>query len=277
MAVPKTIKKVREKSSKRKRKLIPQQVKDLVWNRDGGICVECGSNEKLQFDHIIPHSKNGPDTYPNLQLLCKYCNVRKHAKIVKKGEIKNDVHKQLKKLKRYTERKEEELEEASIDIRRLYNIEEKFNEKLEHVKRENLKPPKNATEVYDRCVDDLEEYLMVEPGIEWEEGVLPLDSDLFFDNLDELIDKKVEEYDLYSWPYPDWMLDEYKNDKGEVWFIDNVDWKEVISERIIDVYQDLTEDGMFDSCIEESKNKDITPLDEAIQKQKDFINHDIKK
>ena len=64
-----------------KREHIPQNVKDKVWNRDRGLCVECGSNEKLEFDHIIPHSKGGSNTYRNIQLLCEPCNRRKSAKI----------------------------------------------------------------------------------------------------------------------------------------------------------------------------------------------------
>ena len=60
---------------------ISQSVKDKVWNRDGAKCVQCGSNEKLEFDHIIPHSKGGSNTYRNIQLLCEACNREKSAKI----------------------------------------------------------------------------------------------------------------------------------------------------------------------------------------------------
>ena len=63
------------------RKAIPQNIKDKVWNRDAGKCVQCGSNQKLEFDHIIPHSKGGADTYRNIQLLCEPCNRSKSAKI----------------------------------------------------------------------------------------------------------------------------------------------------------------------------------------------------
>ena len=66
---------------KRKRRGLTQQTKDKVWNRDEGKCVECGSREKLEFDHIIPHSKGGSDTYRNIQLLCEKCNRTKSAKI----------------------------------------------------------------------------------------------------------------------------------------------------------------------------------------------------
>jgi hypothetical protein len=66
--------------TKRNRK-ISQEVKDSVWNRDGGKCVECGSNENLEFDHIIPFSKGGANTYRNIQLLCESCNRSKSDKI----------------------------------------------------------------------------------------------------------------------------------------------------------------------------------------------------
>jgi len=64
-----------------KRELIPQEVMDKVWNRDGGRCVNCGSQENLEFDHIIPFSKGGATTYRNMQLLCKKCNIDKSNKL----------------------------------------------------------------------------------------------------------------------------------------------------------------------------------------------------
>jgi hypothetical protein len=60
-----------------KRESIPQDVMDKVWNRDGGKCAKCGSQENLEFDHIIPFSKGGATTYRNMQLLCKKCNIDK--------------------------------------------------------------------------------------------------------------------------------------------------------------------------------------------------------
>ena len=60
---------------------ISQGVKDKVWNRDGGKCTECGSNQDLEFDHIIPFSKGGANTYRNIQLLCEKCNRKKSDKI----------------------------------------------------------------------------------------------------------------------------------------------------------------------------------------------------
>ena len=66
---------------KKRSRRITQAVMDKVWNRDGGKCVECGSNEKLEFDHIIPFSKGGANTYRNIQLLCEKCNRSKSDKI----------------------------------------------------------------------------------------------------------------------------------------------------------------------------------------------------
>tara|TARA_X000000368_G_C22649592_1_gene544662 strand:+ start:243 stop:617 length:375 start_codon:yes stop_codon:yes gene_type:complete len=60
---------------------ISQSIKDKVWNRDSGKCVKCGSNEKIEFDHIIPIVSGGKSTYRNLQLLCEFCNRSKGAKI----------------------------------------------------------------------------------------------------------------------------------------------------------------------------------------------------
>ncbi len=60
---------------------ISQEVMDKVWNRDNGKCIECGSNENLEFDHIIPHAKGGANTYRNIQLLCQDCNRRKSDNI----------------------------------------------------------------------------------------------------------------------------------------------------------------------------------------------------
>ena len=60
---------------------ISSQVKREVWQRDYGKCVECGSKERLEYDHIIPFSKGGSNTVRNIQLLCENCNRKKHDKI----------------------------------------------------------------------------------------------------------------------------------------------------------------------------------------------------
>lgn len=67
--------------SKERREPIPEEVKFEVWRRDEGKCVLCGSNKRLEFDHIIPFSKGGGNTTRNIQLLCEACN-RKKSNII---------------------------------------------------------------------------------------------------------------------------------------------------------------------------------------------------
>jgi 5-methylcytosine-specific restriction endonuclease McrA len=42
---------------------------------------DCGSGERLAYDHIVPVSKGGANTVRNLELRCDSCNGRKGAKI----------------------------------------------------------------------------------------------------------------------------------------------------------------------------------------------------
>jgi hypothetical protein len=58
---------------------IPDDVKQLVWIRDGGRCRSCGSQVELQFDHVIPVALGGASAVENLQILCGPCNRRKGA------------------------------------------------------------------------------------------------------------------------------------------------------------------------------------------------------
>lgn len=60
---------------------IPQDVKVVVWQRDGGRCISCAAQSDLEFDHIIPVALGGSDTIRNLQLLCEPCNRRKGASL----------------------------------------------------------------------------------------------------------------------------------------------------------------------------------------------------
>ena len=64
-------------------RIIPSAVKQEVWKRDGGRCVECGSTENLHFDHIVPFSKGGTSLLAsNIQLLCARHNLEKSARVV---------------------------------------------------------------------------------------------------------------------------------------------------------------------------------------------------
>lgn len=57
-----------------RRARIPDEVRAFVWHRDEGRCVRCGSEESLQFDHVIPVAKGGGVAAENIQVLCADCN-----------------------------------------------------------------------------------------------------------------------------------------------------------------------------------------------------------
>jgi HNH endonuclease len=64
-----------------KRTPIPKDIKRAVWERDEGLCVECGSDFDLQYDHVIPVAMGGASTVENLQLLCAACNQSKGGRL----------------------------------------------------------------------------------------------------------------------------------------------------------------------------------------------------
>ncbi len=60
---------------------VPAHVKRAVWKRDGGRCQwpvdgggVCGSNHKVELDHVIPRARGGPPTIENTRLLCRVHN-----------------------------------------------------------------------------------------------------------------------------------------------------------------------------------------------------------
>lgn len=68
--------------AKKHRRVIPTQVKLVVWKRDAGKCTICGATDDLHFDHMLPYSKGGTSlTAENVQLLCARHNIEKSAKI----------------------------------------------------------------------------------------------------------------------------------------------------------------------------------------------------
>ena len=63
-------------------RIIPSAVKQAVFKRDKGKCVECGATDNLHFDHILPFSKGGTSaTEANIQLLCARHNLEKSDSI----------------------------------------------------------------------------------------------------------------------------------------------------------------------------------------------------
>ncbi len=56
---------------------IPRDVRQRVFQRCGGQCVECGARDYLEFDHVIPVARGGSNSDNNIQLLCRRCNSKK--------------------------------------------------------------------------------------------------------------------------------------------------------------------------------------------------------
>jgi hypothetical protein len=55
---------------------IPEDVKRLVYERDRGRCLACGSDELIQYDRVVPWSMGGGNEPQNIRLLCAGCNRR---------------------------------------------------------------------------------------------------------------------------------------------------------------------------------------------------------
>lgn len=56
---------------------IPEDVKRLVYERDKGRCLACGSDELIQYNHVVPWSLGGGNKPQNIRLLCARCNRRR--------------------------------------------------------------------------------------------------------------------------------------------------------------------------------------------------------
>jgi HNH endonuclease len=59
---------------------IPVDVKRFVFERDRGRCLACGSEDLIQYDHVIPWSMGGGNEPDNLRLLCAECNRRQRRR-----------------------------------------------------------------------------------------------------------------------------------------------------------------------------------------------------
>lgn len=63
-------------------RIIPSDIKRIVWERDGGKCVQCGASDNLHFDHDLPFSKGGSSvTVDNVKILCARHNLQKSDRI----------------------------------------------------------------------------------------------------------------------------------------------------------------------------------------------------
>lgn len=77
--------KIKELNKHDKRKVAQRfigkrKIREFIFNRDGNICLNCGTDKDLSIDHILPIKKGGDNIISNLQTLCKRCNSKKSTK-----------------------------------------------------------------------------------------------------------------------------------------------------------------------------------------------------
>lgn len=61
-----------------RRRNIPKKIKEKVFERDEGKCVECSADNNLHYHHIKRYASGGKDTVENLMLLCARCHAEEH-------------------------------------------------------------------------------------------------------------------------------------------------------------------------------------------------------
>lgn len=66
---------------KRRVQTLSRAQRRAIFERDGNICLHCGTRQQLTVDHIWPVSLGGGDDPSNLQTLCRPCNSRKGARV----------------------------------------------------------------------------------------------------------------------------------------------------------------------------------------------------
>lgn len=73
-----------------------QKVRDFIWNRDNGLCQDCGELGD-EVHHVIPLSPSNVDDpeivygEEHLVLLCRTCHKKRHKLLEKKKVFKQRV------------------------------------------------------------------------------------------------------------------------------------------------------------------------------------------
>lgn len=50
-----------------------EEIKEQVWERDGGACIKCGTTKNIGFYPVIPFGLGGSGTYRNIRVMCNKC------------------------------------------------------------------------------------------------------------------------------------------------------------------------------------------------------------
>lgn len=89
---------------------IPQSVKKIVWERDGGCCIRCGNPQAMPNAHYIPRSQGGLGIEENIVTLCQECH-REYDQSSSRPELREYI-------KNYLKRKYPNWEEKNLIYRR---------------------------------------------------------------------------------------------------------------------------------------------------------------
>ena len=54
---------------------ISKKVKDIVWERDGGKCIICGSIYAMPNSHFVRRSQGGKGIPENIVTMCQRCHM----------------------------------------------------------------------------------------------------------------------------------------------------------------------------------------------------------
>lgn len=58
---------------------VPNDVRKMVYRRDGFQCIACGDSRGLQIHHVVHRSVGGSDFPENLVTLCMKCHAAAHG------------------------------------------------------------------------------------------------------------------------------------------------------------------------------------------------------
>ncbi len=56
-----------------------------LFLRDGFVCVYCGSDKELTFDHVLPKRLGGKTSWENIVAACSHCNLKKGGRTAKQA------------------------------------------------------------------------------------------------------------------------------------------------------------------------------------------------
>lgn len=61
--------------------ITPEEWQEVLLQFDGR-CARCGSDDRIEMDHVVPLWRGGRHDISNVQPLCKSCNCEKHTKVM---------------------------------------------------------------------------------------------------------------------------------------------------------------------------------------------------